>query len=159
MVTTLHLKKKTASEVKMQPKNLAEPIRKSYGYPAEDGTHMVATSWLINDQPISAKEHLAWRVLSRLLLGASSSILYKTLSESRLGTEVLDFGLQSELIQSTFTIGLKGVQKEDKPKVEKLVLATLRKIAKEGFDEDTIQSSLNFIEFSVSFSLISHTFV
>ena len=96
------LEKKEASKVKMQKKKFKEPLRMTYSYPVEEGkdpTHMIATNWLLNDKPISAMEELAWGVLNRLLLGTSSSILYKTLSESGLGNQVLDYGLESEMVQ------------------------------------------------------------
>ena len=46
-------------------------------------------------------------------------------------------------------IGLKGVAKEDIPKVEKLIEDTIAKIAAEGFTQAAIDSSVNTIEFSM----------
>ena len=152
--------KRKASVVKMQQKKFKEPFRKQYPYPVEDGkdmTHLIATNWLINDVPMSSVDDLAWSVLNYLLVGTSSSILYKTLSESGLGTQVLDYGLENELVQMTFAIGVKGVEEGNVPKVEELIMDTLQKIAKDGFEDDTIESSLNFIEFQVRFDL-SHIF-
>jgi len=142
--------KRKASIVKMQHKRFKKAFRKQYAYPVEnkkDSTHMIAINFLINDKPISSVEQMAWSVLNRLLLGTSTSILYKTLSESGLGNKVLGYGLSDELVQSTFGIGLKGVKKDDVPKVERLIMDTLRKIKKDGFKDSTIESSLNFIEF------------
>ena len=42
--------------------------------------------------------------------------------------------------------------------MEQLIFDTLGKIANEGFDDDTIESSLNFIEFHVSFTLTGFIF-
>jgi len=53
------------------------------------------------------------------------------------------------LLQATFSIGLKGVEKENVQKVAELVIATLEKIAEEGFTDDAIASSMNTIEFSM----------
>jgi len=146
--------KKEASKVIMQKKSFKKPVRKAYPYTVEndnDLTHMIAINWLINDKPISAVEEMALSVLNQLLLGTSSSILYKTLSESGLGNQVLDFGLEQELVQNTFAVGLKGVEKgashAKQSNVELLIMNTLREIANNGFDDDTIESSLNFIEF------------
>lgn len=44
---------------------------------------------------------------------------------------------------------LQGVAKENVPKVEALVLDTLKKIAEEGFDQEAIDASINSIEFNL----------
>merc|ERR1740129_2574278 len=51
-------------------------------------------------------------------------------------------GVSDELKQATFSIGLKGVQADDVPKVEALVVETLQKAAAEGFEADAIEASL-----------------
>lgn len=56
-------------------------------------------------------------------------------------------GLSDELLQSTFSVGLKGVKEEDVGKVEELVLATMTKLAEVGFEQDAIQAALNTMEF------------
>ena len=56
-------------------------------------------------------------------------------------------GLSDELLQSTFSVGLKGVKEEDVGKVEELVLATMTKLADVGFEQDAIQAALNTMEF------------
>ena len=150
--------KRAASVVQVQKKRFTEPVREKYPYSVGDdngATHIVATNWLINDTPMSAMQGLAWRMLNRLLLGASSSILYKSLSESGFGNQVLDYGYEDELVQATFAVGLKGVKEADVKKVEHLTMNTLRQVAKDGFDDDTIEASLNFIEFHVSFNEIT----
>jgi hypothetical protein len=62
---------------------------------------------------------------------------------------MVGFGLEDELRQPTFAIGLKGVSTEDIPKVEKLIFDTLASIAEEGFTQAAIDSSVNTIEFSL----------
>ena len=42
---------------------------------------------------------------------------------------------------------MKGVQAEDLPAVESLILDTLRKLAEEGIDPDTVAASFNTVEF------------
>ena len=46
---------------------------------------------------------------------------------------------------------MKGVAPEKVQEVENLIIETLTKVVKEGFVEDDIASSLNTIEFQVSF--------
>ena len=55
-----------------------------------------------------------------------------------------------ELLQSTFSVGLKGIKPENVEKVEELILNTLDKVVAEGFSDEAIASSMNTIEFQVS---------
>jgi len=69
--------------------------------------HMVSINWLLNDQPMSPADKMALGVLDHLLLGTSSSTLRKALTESLLGESVTGGGLSDELIQATFSVGMK----------------------------------------------------
>lgn len=147
------------SQVKFQPKkNLISPqqdhangaSRLVQTFPLSAGTepkHMLTVNWLLNDQPLSAKERLALGVLDDLLLGTSSAALRKILTESQLGESVTGGGLSDELLQATFSVGLKGVKQDDIKKVEDLVLSSLNKIAADGFERSAIEASINTIEF------------
>lgn len=48
-------------------------------------------------------------IFDTLSIGTSSSVLQKALTESKLGETVIGGGLSDELIQNTFSIGLKGI--------------------------------------------------
>lgn len=87
---------------------------------------MVAVNWLVNDSPLSLKQQLTLGVLDHILMGSSASFLYKRLIESGLGESVIGGGLDDTLLQNTFSVGLKGVKKEDLLKVEQLVLQVLK---------------------------------
>lgn len=137
------------SKIAIQPKN-KKPTKVDVSFPIAVGTepkHMLTVNWLLNDAALPPKETLALAVLDHLMLGTSSSILRKTLTESQLGESVTGGGLSDELLQSTFGVGLKGVKSENTQQVEALVLSTLSKIQKEGFEEDAIKASMNTIEF------------
>ena len=71
----------------------------------------------------------------------------KILTESQLGESVTGGGLSDELIQSTFSIGLKGIQPGNAKKVEDLVLSTLEKLSNTGFEKDAIDAAINTFEF------------
>lgn len=58
-----------------------------------------------------------------------------------------------ELLQATFSVGLKGVKPDQVEEVEKLILETLEKVVAEGFTDEDIASSMNTIEFQVSRSI------
>ena len=139
---------KEKSKIQWQPKKYKEPKKEVDYYPAgpdQPQTHMVMVNWLLNDQPMDSYEELTLGVLDHLLMGTTSSILRKSLLESGLGDAVTGGGLSDELLQATFSVGLKGVQ----PEVEKLILETLEKVVEEGFEDDAIASSLNTIEFQM----------
>ncbi|CAM9450782.1 unnamed protein product [Chrysoparadoxa australica] len=140
-----------ASKIVYQPK-LSKPWYYTEDFPAgEDskGKHMVSVNWLINDKPMSPKENLALGVLDDLLVGTSASTLRKALTDSGLGESVIGGGLSDELLQNTYSIGLKGVAPENVKKVEKLVLDTLAKAAQDGFEPTAIEASMNTAEFSM----------
>jgi len=119
------------------------------GAAADSGKHMVLVSWLLNEDPFSEVDELALGVLDHLLMGTTASTLYKTMIESGLGDSIMGGGLSDELKQATFSIGLKGVKEADVDKVENLALDTLAKAAKDGFDADAIEASMNTIEFAM----------
>jgi Zn-dependent M16 (insulinase) family peptidase len=75
--------------------------------------------------------------------------LRKILLESGLGDALVGGGVEDELLQPQFSIGLKGVSEEDIEKVEELVMSTLKKLAEEGFETDAVEASMNTIEFSL----------
>mmetsp|Transcript_15906 Transcript_15906/g.20899 ORF Transcript_15906/g.20899 Transcript_15906/m.20899 type:complete len:1105 (+) Transcript_15906:153-3467(+) len=109
--------------------------------------HMLTVNWLLNDRPLSMKEELALDVLDHLLLGTASSVLHKKLIESGLGESVCGGGLSGELLQSTFSVGLKGIKPEKVDEVEHLILETLNEIADQGFSNEAVAASINTIEF------------
>lgn len=140
------------SKIEWQPKRFTEPVKQIQYYPStgdQPDKHMITVNWLLNDEPMSAFEELTLEVLDHLMTGTTSSILRKTLMESGLGEAITGGGLSSELLQATFSIGLKGVEPSKVERVEELILSTMKKIADEGFEEDDIASSLNTIEFQM----------
>jgi Zn-dependent M16 (insulinase) family peptidase len=109
----------------------------------------VQINWLLNDKPFDQETALAVGFLDNLLLGSAASPLRLALEESGLGEAIVGFGLEDELKQPSFAIGMKGVEEADIPEVEKLIYDTMEKIAKEGFSDDAIEASINSIEFSL----------
>ena len=143
---------KAKSEIQWQSKKFTEPIRETRTYPAgadQEATNMFMMNWLINDRPLSTTEDLTLGVLDHLLMGTTSSILRKTLMESGLGEAITGGGLSDELLQATYSVGLKGVKEENMAKAEQLILDTFAKVEKEGFTSDDIEASLNTIEFQM----------
>ena len=137
------------SQVQFQAKNKT-PEKLEIFYPVgpdAEPKHSLTVNWLLNDKPLTSYEMLALGVLDSLLLGTSSAKLRKTLTESQLGESVTGGGLSDELLQATFSVGLKGVKPADTQRVEALVRSTLVSIAEEGFDQDAVDAAINTLEF------------
>ena len=140
--------------------NLQETPLLEVKYPVEpeqenENGHMITVNWLLQGAqagkgtPLSSKDELAISILNHLLLGTSSAVLQKTLTESQLGESVTGGGLSDELVQPTFSVGMKGVSADNVQQVQQLVLSTLEDVSKTGFDEEAIRASVNSIEFDL----------
>ncbi|KAI8028462.1 hypothetical protein LOK49_LG02G03504 [Camellia lanceoleosa] len=143
------------SESRIEPQKLfSEPVRIVEKYPAAEGgdlkkKHMVCLNWLLHDKPLDLETELALGFLDHLMLGTPASPLRKILLESGLGEAIVGGGVEDELLQPQFSIGLKGVSEDNIPKVEELIMNTLKNLAAEGFDSDAVEASMNTIEFSL----------
>ncbi|GKV37997.1 hypothetical protein SLEP1_g45955 [Rubroshorea leprosula] len=142
-------------ESKIAPQKLfAEPVRIVEKYPVGEGgnlkkKHMVCLNWLLSDKPLDLQTELELGFLDHLLLGTPASPLRKALLESGLGDAIVGGGVEDELLQPQFGIGLKGVSEDNIQKVEELIMSTLQKLSEEGFDKDAVEASINTIEFSL----------
>ncbi|CAN6478466.1 unnamed protein product [Victoria cruziana] len=144
-----------AEESKIEPQRLfSDPVRIVEHYPAGSGgdlkkKHMVCLNWLLSDKPFDLETELTFGFLDHLMLGTPASPLRRILLESGLGDAIVGGGIDDELLQPQFSIGLKGVSEDDIQKVEELIMNTLNKLADEGFDEKAVEASMNTIEFSL----------
>ena len=112
----------------------------------------VNVNWVLEEDVFDLETQLAFGFLDFILLGTSGSPLRKALIDSGLGEAVCGGGLEDELRQPTFSIGLKGVDASSETnlkKVEDLVLDTLESLASKGFSDSSIEAALNTIEFSL----------
>ncbi|KAJ4840567.1 Presequence protease 1, chloroplastic/mitochondrial [Turnera subulata] len=146
----------TPNESKIEPPKLfSEPVRIVRKYPASDGTgdfkkkHMVWLNWLLSDKPLDLETEVTLRLLDHLMLGTPASPLRKILLESGLGESIIGRGVEDDLLQPRFSIGLNGVSEYDIRKVEELIMDTFVKLAEEGFETDAVEASLNTFEFSL----------
>jgi len=134
--------------VERQRLKFKEVQRLEVPFPSAEAKKMISVNWLLTDEPVSPKDELGLAVLDHLLMGTSTSTLRKALTDSALGESVVGGGLSDELIQPTFSVGLKGVLEEVKV-VEELIEVTLQNLATKGFDAYDIKASLNTIEFQL----------
>lgn len=114
----------------------------------EDPRHWIALNWALTGHGDPLRS-LGLAVLSHILTANSASPLRKALIESGLGEDLAGFGFMEELRTSAYSVGLKGVAKEGLDKAEALILDTLRRLADEGIDPETVAASLNTVEFAL----------
>jgi presequence protease len=107
---------------------------------------MITLNWLLPET--SQKDlNLALHILAYILLGMPGSPLRKALIESNLGEDLVGAGLESDLKQMFFSIGLKGVDLEKADVIRDLIIDTLRGLSQKGIDPETINAALNTVEF------------
>jgi Zn-dependent M16 (insulinase) family peptidase len=116
--------------------------------PGQAGRAFVTCNWLLPD---TADQDLVmvFDVLEHVLIGLPSSPLRKALLDSGLGEDLTGGGLETELRQMFFSVGLKGVAPEATGQVEALILETLTRLAAEGLPADAVEAGVNALEFSL----------
>ncbi|MDR1429626.1 MAG: insulinase family protein [Spirochaetaceae bacterium] len=114
----------------------------------EDQKATVLLSWLCSDSEDTA-ETLALAALAETLMGHDGSPLTMTLIESHLGEDLAPAsGLEGELKETVFTVGLRGVDRENEAKVGPFILAELARLHKEGIPGEEVEAALLAMEFS-----------
>jgi hypothetical protein len=108
--------------------------------------HMLTVNWLL-DEGQDPELALTLRILAHILIGTPASPLRKALIDSGLGEDLAGNGLEDDFREPAFSTGLKGMAGDDASKVEDLVFETLRRLAREGIDPQTVAASLNTVEF------------
>ena len=139
-------KKDVDSQVPLHDK-FKKPIQKTVSYDSgdsEDAKAYITVNWMLGEH--DTQTGMALDILSHVLLATPASPLKKALLDSGLGEDVVG-GHEDQLRQTMFQAGLKGVERDNLDKVEKLILDTLAELAKNGIDPDTVAASLNTIEF------------
>lgn len=130
------------------PRTVTERYAAGTGEDAADKA-FVSLNWVLAPDHLDLETELALGFLNALLLGTPAAPLRKALEESGLGESLVGGGLEDEMRQPTFAIGLKGVRPEDAEAVEKLVLDTLARVEREGFSPGAMEAALNTAEFAL----------
>ncbi len=127
-------------------KPFTKPITIEETYAVSEETKAFLTvNWAIPDGIL----HFALIILDQILTGNSGSPLRKILIESDLGEDLAGFGLETNLRQPAWSIGMKGVEIQNLGKVEALIFQTLEKLVEEGIDRGDIEAAMNSFEFDL----------
>lgn len=109
----------------------------------------VTISWLLNEV-CSEFDLIIAGVMSEVLIGNSGCPLYKAILDSPLGEDLSSSsGVESELKQVVFSVGIRGTEERHAPEIKKLIYDTLSDIVKDGVDPVLVQGVLFNLEFSV----------
>jgi len=132
-----------------RPFEAPKRIIRSYAAGGDEGRPpkgMITLNWLMPEG--SRRElNMAMHILEYILLGMPGSPLRKALIESNLGEALAGVGLESELRQMFFSIGLKGIDIDNADTIRDLIINTLKGIVNKGIDRGTINAALNTVEF------------
>jgi Zn-dependent M16 (insulinase) family peptidase len=110
----------------------------------------VLLSWLCGDAA-NAAETTALAALTETLLGHDGSPLIRPLIESGLGEDLAPAsGLEGELRETVFTLGLRGVSPGEgaAARIETLILGELKRLVSEGVPKEEIEAALLSMEFA-----------
>lgn len=139
------------SGVALQPK-FPEPRRVEMPYACGssqkgcDPKAYFTINWLLPEVR-DMEEVLALTVLEHAMIGLPGSPLRRALIGSGLGEDLAGGGMETELRQMYFSIGLKGVHPDKVAEAETLVLKTLEDIHAQGIAADAAEAAINTIEF------------
>jgi presequence protease len=139
------------SAIKNQ-KHLNKPRIVHNTYPVAKGESLdrktsVNMAWMLSENT-DYENSLVLEIISGLLVGSSASPLRKALIDSGLGEDLTPVsGIESDLKQLMFAVGLRNMDSADVLKIEKLIFDTLKNIISTGYDNDLVEGILHQIEF------------
>ena len=139
------------SSVKSQPR-WSHPSRVRGGYPVgkdEDlqGKTTVNVAWMTAENT-DDETALLLQIVSGMLVGSAAGPLRKALIDSGLGQDLSPVsGLERDLKQIAFAVGLRGTDPDKADRIESLILETLRSVVASGFERDLIEGTLHQVEF------------
>ncbi|MDM7986476.1 MAG: insulinase family protein [Smithella sp.] len=108
---------------------------------------MVNIAWMLSENT-NHETSLMLEIISTLLVGSAASPLRKALIDSGLGEDLTPVsGIEADLKQLMFCVGLRNAQSADAQKIETLIFDTLGSIASDGYDAQLIEGVLHQVEF------------
>lgn len=139
------------SSIKSQ-RRFTEPrvVRSTYPISKDESTGhktMVNIAWLMSENA-DYETSLFLEIISTLLVGSAASPLRKALIDSGLGEDLTPVsGIEADLKQLMFCVGLRNAQGADAQKIETLIFDTLGHIVSDGYDTQLIEGVLHQVEF------------
>ncbi len=137
------------SEIPLQkhhdmPRQIEVPYASSGG---KNGA-MFTVNWLLTENA-SPTDVLIFEILEHILEGLPGSPLRKALIESGLGEDTTGIGLETDLRQLYYSVGLKGMDARQIHEAEMLIFNTLAELVAQGISQETIEAAINSVEFAL----------
>ena len=112
-----------------------------------EGKTVVNCAWMMMENTDYGTVILL-EIVAGALIGSAAGPLYKALIDSGLGEDISPVtGLERDLKQVVFAVGLRGTDPEKASRIESLILDTLQRVAEAGFDRELIEGTLHQVEF------------
>ncbi len=138
--------------IALQPR-FSRPICRHGAYPTTPGETTIRSTYAVRSyllsQPTEPEYYLAFTILSRILSGTPASPLRKALVDSHLGESTIHYGFEHDSLENYYVVGLKGTDPDLVQSMEDIIDSTLRQLVANGLDPNTIQASMNQIEFQL----------
>lgn len=113
------------------------------GAPTEKQTYL-ALNWVIGSgaDPVMT---MTLDVLGDVLVNHESAPVRKALQEAGIGSDV--YATNQGMLQNVFSIVVQNADPSEKDKFRKIVISTLEKVCADKIDRETLQGSINRLEF------------
>jgi Zn-dependent M16 (insulinase) family peptidase len=139
------------SSVRSQPRwSKPERVRGSYPVGKDEDLKNKTTvnvAWMTAENT-DDETALLLQIVSGMLVGSAAGPLRKALIDSGLGQDLSPVsGLERDLKQIAFSVGLRGTDPGKADRIESLILETLGRVVASGFDRDLIEGTLHQVEF------------
>lgn len=137
------------TRVPLQPR-FTDAVAVKKKYPASErlSKGMFTVNWMLAETA-DANLNLALHILDHILIGLPSSPLRKALMDSGLGEDLAGVGLEGDIRQMFFSVGLKGIHPSNAIKVESLIFHTIKELVENGIDPKDVEAAVNSVEFDL----------
>jgi presequence protease len=107
----------------------------------------VNMAWMLADN-LDYETVILLEIVVWALVGSAAGPLQKALVDSGLGEDLSPVtGLEKDLRQLAFAVGLRGTEVDRAAAIESLILETLAHLEETGFERDLIEGALHQVEF------------
>lgn len=114
---------------------------------AGDKDSSALLSWLWGNSD-NMEDYVEGVFLGNLLSAQDGSPLSKALLKSGLGKDLsVANGIDASERQITFSVGLRGVKKQNVEKVKEFIVQEIKRVYESGISQDDIESTINSIDF------------
>ncbi|WP_458400707.1 insulinase family protein [Mailhella sp.] len=142
-------RREVSSDVPLQPRlGMPRKVEASYAASEEEGGDKahVAVNWLLCESR-ETEEMFVLNMLEHIISGLPGSPLRKALMDSGLGEDISGCGLEGDLRQAYFSMGLRSIDADKADEVERIMLDTLAHLSEEGVPAPAVEAALNSLEF------------